>query len=86
MNRYGKTSFLQLREDAFESLEVVRQSAAEATGTSAASFQDRYLISGWFMGSHLNQGIWGLGVQPGQQVARFLRSLDAPPCHGGVLR
>ena len=64
MNRYGKTSFLQLREDAFESLEVVRQSAAEATGTSAASFQDRYLISGWFMGSHLNQGIWGLGVQP----------------------
>ena len=39
-------------------------SEAEATGTSAASFQDRYLISGWFMGSHLNQGIWGLGVQP----------------------
>src|SRR6266850_5511952 len=32
--------------------------------TGIASFQDRYLISVWFMGSHLNQGIWGLEAQP----------------------
>jgi hypothetical protein len=25
--------------------------------TGIVSFQHRYLISGWFMGSHLNQGI-----------------------------
>jgi len=29
--------------------------------TGIASFQDRYLISGWFMGSHLTQGTWGMG-------------------------